>query len=170
MTSRPPTMNLFLLIQLCPASLAAWPPPTTAPNPAALPPGLLLNAAVSGEQALEDGEFGSGAALPVTGSIRFAFIHFQFSESSSGHSALNLTPPSPALIAPIPFVVALTPGTALLLVPPPVEFHHRVLPAAHLLSASVACTLPVVISSLVINDISPIRIVETSHAGLNDLG
>ena len=138
MTIRPPTINLFLLIQLWPASRAAWPPSTTAPKPAPLPPSLLLSAAVSGEHALEAGAFGSGTVFPVAGSIRLDFIHFQFSSSNSGHSALNLTPPSPALTAPMPFVVAVTPGTDLALVPPPVEFHQRVLPAAHFRSASVA--------------------------------
>lgn len=54
--------------------------------------------------------------------------------------------------------------------PPPVEFHHRVRPAAHFRSASVAPTLPVVISSLVMKERRPIRIVETSHAGLKDFG
>lgn len=49
-------------------------------------------------------------------------------------------------------------------------FHQRVLAAAHLLSESVACTEPVVISSLVIKDMSPMRMVETSQAGLKDLG
>ena len=54
--------------------------------------------------------------------------------------------------------------------PPPVEFHHRVLAARNLRSFSVAWTDPVVISSLVMNDISPINIVLTSQAGLKDLG
>ena len=170
MTSIAPTVNLCLLTQLCPAFLAACPPSTTAPKPAALPPGLLRNAAASGEQVLDTIALGSGAMFPVAGSTRFSFIHLQFSASNSGHSALNFTPPSPALIAPIPFVLAFTPGTALLLVPPPVLFHHLVLAAAHLRSASEAWTLPVVISSLVMKDIRPIRMVETSQAGLKDLG
>lgn len=54
--------------------------------------------------------------------------------------------------------------------PPPVEFHHLDLAASNLLSDSVAPMLPVVISSLVMNDIKPISIVDTDHAGLKDLG
>lgn len=54
--------------------------------------------------------------------------------------------------------------------PPPVEFHQRVRPAVHLRSASVAATEPVVISSEVMKERSPMRIVETSQAGLKDLG
>jgi hypothetical protein len=71
---------------------------------------------------------------------------------------------------PTPFAVACTPGTGLEAEPPPVEFHHLDLAACHLRSVSVALTLPVVISSLVINDINPINIVDTSHAGLKDFG
>lgn len=49
-------------------------------------------------------------------------------------------------------------------------FHHLDLAAAHLRSASVPATDPVVISSDVIKDKRPIRIVLTSQAGLNDFG
>ena len=49
-------------------------------------------------------------------------------------------------------------------------FHHLLLAASHFLSASLAPRLPVVISSLVIKDIKPINIVETSQAGLKALG
>lgn len=49
-------------------------------------------------------------------------------------------------------------------------FHHRDFKASHLRSFSDAVTDPCVISSAFIKDIKPIRIVETSHAGLNDLG
>lgn len=49
-------------------------------------------------------------------------------------------------------------------------FHQRVRAAHQRRSASVACTLPVVISSEVIKDMRPIRMVETSQAGLKDLG
>jgi hypothetical protein len=67
-------------------------------------------------------------------------------------------------------MVDVTPGTALACDPPPVEFHHRDRAAYNLRSASELLTLPVVISSLVINDSRPIRIVDTSHAGLKDFG
>jgi hypothetical protein len=55
-------------------------------------------------------------------------------------------------------------------VPPPVEFHQRDRAAKHRRSADVLETEPVVISSLVMNESSPIKMVETSHAGLNDFG
>ena len=122
-----------------------------------------------GEQVI-DVELGSGMIWPVAASTRFSFIHFQFSSSNSGHSVRNFSPPSPALTFPIPFTVAETPGTDFARDPPPVEFHHLDRAANSLRSASEALTLPVVISSLVINDISPMRIVDTSHAGLNDFG
>jgi hypothetical protein len=51
-----------------------------------------------------------------------------------------------------------------------VEFHHFDLAAYHLRSVSDAPILPVVISSLVMKDIRPIRMVDTDHAGLKDLG
>jgi hypothetical protein len=70
----------------------------------------------------------------------------------------------------MPLDVFVTPGVALACDPPPVEFHHRDRAASTLRSPSDALTLPVVISSLVMNERSPIRIVETSHAGLKDLG
>jgi len=54
--------------------------------------------------------------------------------------------------------------------PPPVEFHHRDLAAKNFRSVSLAETEPVVISSDVINESNPMRIVDTSHAGLNDRG
>jgi hypothetical protein len=54
--------------------------------------------------------------------------------------------------------------------PPPVEFHHRERAANSLRSLSEALTLPVVISSLVMKLKRPIKIVETSHAGLKDFG
>lgn len=54
--------------------------------------------------------------------------------------------------------------------PPPVEFHHRDREAKYCRSAEVLEMDPVVISSLVMNDRRPVRIVETSHAGLKDLG
>jgi len=159
--SAPATRSLCLRSQPCPASRAACPPSTTTPK-AALPLGLLPKAAACGEH---DGAPGSGMRSPVRVSILFSSIHFQFSLSSSGHSALNFAPPSPALMLPF----WLTPA-ARVCDPPPVEFHHLVRPANHFLSASVAPTLPVVISSLVIKERRPIRIVETSQAGLKDLG
>ena len=131
--------------------------------------GLRRSAEVSGEQ-LARAELGSGISWPVTMSMRLSFIHFQFSSSSSGHSARNFRPPSPAFTLLMPFFVAVTPGTVLEYDPPPVEFHHLERAAYSLRSASVPLTLPVVISSLVINDMRPIRMVDTSHAGLNDLG
>jgi hypothetical protein len=70
----------------------------------------------------------------------------------------------------MPLEVGVTPGVVLICVPPPVEFHQRERAARTRLSASEALTLPVVISSLVIKERSPMRIVETSHAGLNDFG
>lgn len=91
-------------------------------------------------------------------------IHAQFSISSSGHSALNLAPPSPALTLP------LVAGLAFEFDPPPVVFHHRLLDARYFRSAADADTEPVVISSLVMNERRPTRMVETSHAGLNDFG
>ena len=107
----------------------------------------------------------------MTGSILYALIQFQFSSSSSGHSFRNFAPPSPALIAPAPFEVEFGLSDACpLWVPPPVEFHHRERAAAHCRPSWVALMLPVVISSLVMNDSRPMRMVETSQAGLNDLG
>ena len=50
------------------------------------------------------------------------------------------------------------------------EFHHRDLEARYFLSAALVDTDPVVISSLVIKESRPMRMVETSHAGLNDFG
>jgi len=58
----------------------------------------------------------------------------------------------------------------LLCVPLPVEFHQRDRAARERRSAAVLETEPVVISSLVMNERRPIRIVETSHAGLKDFG
>ena len=162
------TQNLFLLNQLCPASRAALPSWTTAPTPA-LPPSRLLNAAASGEHCNVE-PVASGSMRPVAGSILFSFIHSQFSASSSGHSNLNLAPPSPALILPTPFAVGCTPGVGFDADPPPVEFHHFDLAAYHLLSVSDAPILPVVISSLVMKDMRPTSIVDTDQAGLKDLG
>ena len=71
---------------------------------------------------------------------------------------------------PTPFGVGCMPGEGLEADPPPVVFHHLDRAAYHLLSDSDAPMLPVVISSLVMNDISPMSIVETDQAGLNDLG
>ena len=97
--------TLFLRNQLSPASLALCPPSTTTPNPVALPPpGLRRRAFVSGEQALllplllfsaNKASLGSGNICPVARSTRLSFIHFQFSWSSSGHSCLLYTSPSP---------------------------------------------------------------------------
>jgi hypothetical protein len=53
---------------------------------------------------------------------------------------------------------------------PPVEFHQREREASQRRSCSVALMLPVVISSLVMKDSRPTRMVEMPHAGLNDLG
>lgn len=172
MTIMAPTNILWRRTQLCPACVAAWPPPTTVPSPTPEPPGPRRRAATSLEHDVREEEVGSGSGsrLPVVGSTRLVFIHAQFSASNSGHSALNLTPPSPALTAPTPLALGFTPAASLSKLPPPVLFHQRVLAAAHLLSVSVACTEPVVISSLVIKDMSPMRMVETSQAGLNDLG
>lgn len=50
------------------------------------------------------------------------------------------------------------------------EFHHRDREARYLRSVSLAETEPVVISSDVMNERRPIRMVETSQAGLKDLG
>ena len=102
--------------------------------------------------------------------MRCSFIQAQFSWSNSGHSVRNFNPPSPALTLLIPLAVRVTPGVALRCEPPPVEFHHRDRTANTRRSASDALTLPVVISSLVMKDNSPIRMVETSQAGLKDLG
>jgi len=169
-TKQPPTIqSLFLHTQPCPASRAAWPPCTTAPTPAVLPPSILRNVFVSGEQ-LMGSPSSSGSIRPVTGSMRCCAIQSQFSLSSSGHSALNLTPPSPALMFPTPLVVGWTPGTGLEADPPPVEFHHLDLAEYHLRSAVVPLMLPAVISSLFINDMSPIKMVDTDQAGLNDFG
>ena len=55
-------------------------------------------------------------------------------------------------------------------VPPPVLFHQRVRWANSLRSCSLARTLPVVISSLVMKLSRPVRMVLTSHAGLKLLG
>lgn len=123
--------TLFLRNQLSPASLALCPPSTTTPNPVALPPpGLRRRAFVSGEQALlllllllllplplllfsaSKASLGSGNICPVAGSTRLSCIHLQFSWSSSGHSARNFFPPSPALMFAIPLIVDVTPGTA----------------------------------------------------------
>ena len=62
------------------------------------------------------------------------------------------------------------PVEVLVAVPPPVEFHHRLRSANAFRCACVPETEPVVISSLVMNDNKPMRIVETSQAGLKDLG
>lgn len=56
------------------------------------------------------------------------------------------------------------------MLPPPVLFHHFVLAARVRRSESVALREPVVISSLVMKDITPSRIVETDQAGLKDFG
>ena len=56
------------------------------------------------------------------------------------------------------------------MLPPPVEFHQRVRAANAFLSAAEALIEPVVISSLVMKDSTPSRIVLTSHAGLKLLG
>jgi hypothetical protein len=140
----------------------------TVPSPDPLPLGRRRSALVSGEHF--GGAFGSGRICPVFVSMRLSFIHFQFSSSSSGHSVRNLTPPSPALTLLMPLEVRVTPGVELTCDPPPVEFHHLERAARTLRSASDALMLPVVISSLVMNDSSPMMIVDTSQAGLNDLG
>ena len=164
-----PSQILCRRIQLCPASRATCPPSITTPRRGTLPVGRRRSAVASGEH-VATVAFGSGVIWPVDTSIRLSFIHFQFSWSSSGHSVRNFSPPSPALMLLMPLVVAWTPGAMLEWDPPPVEFHHRDRAANTRRSVSDALTLPVVISSLVINDSSPIRIVDTSHAGLKDLG
>lgn len=142
--------------------------------------GRRRKALVSGRQRLlvaeeEDEEeaevsLGSGISWPVVESIRLSFIHFQFSWSNSGHSLRNFNPPSPALTLLMPLVEGVTPGVAWTWDPPPVAFHHRERAASTRRSGSDALTLPVVISSLVMKDSNPIKIVDTSHAGLNDFG
>lgn len=164
-----PIQILFRRAQLWPASRATWPPSITAPSPGALAFGRLRSALVSGEHFVTE-ELGSGISCPVFVSMRFSLIHCQFSWSSSGHSLRNLRPPSPAFTLLIPLAVGVTPGVALMWEPPPVEFHHLERAANTLRSASEALTLPVVISSLVMKDSSPIKMVETSQAGLKDLG
>lgn len=54
--------------------------------------------------------------------------------------------------------------------PPPVEFHHRDREARNFFSVALVDTEPVVISSLVIKESRPMRMVDTSQAGLKDLG
>ena len=71
---------------------------------------------------------------------------------------------------PTPFVVLCTPGMGFDALPPPVLFHHLDRAAYHFLSASVPDMLPVVISAEFMNDINPISIVLTLHAGLKDFG
>lgn len=117
MTIMAPTNILWRRIQLCPACVAAWPPPTTVPSPRPEPPGPRRRAATSLEHEVRGEEFeevgsGSGSRLPVVGSTRLVFIQPQFSVSNSGHSALNLTPPSPALTAPTPLALGFTPAAS----------------------------------------------------------
>jgi hypothetical protein len=109
---------------------------------------------------LVDPALGRCITRPFCGFIRFSCIHFQFSASTSGQSALNRAPPSPYPILPPPPLVR----------PPPVEFHHRLRAAICFRCATDADIDPVVISSLVMKDSNPVSIVETSHAGLKDLG
>lgn len=54
--------------------------------------------------------------------------------------------------------------------PPPVLFHHFDLAACHFRSIVEEDKDPAVISSEFMNDINPIKIVLTDHAGLKDLG
>lgn len=54
--------------------------------------------------------------------------------------------------------------------PPPVVFHHLERAASQRRSGSGREREPVVISSEVMKDIRPIRMVETSQAGLKDFG
>ena len=61
-------------------------------------------------------------------------------------------------------------GLALALDPFPVEFAHCVFEAMYRRSAAVDDTEPVVISSLVMKESNPIKIVDTSQAGLKVLG
>jgi hypothetical protein len=160
----PATSNLFLLIHPLLSSPTARPPSTTAPAIGWLPLGL--RSAMPGAHAwLEPAGTAGSVTFPVAGSILFSFIHFQFSRSSSGHSLLNFAPPSPALIFPF-----CTPLPLSVHDPPPVLFHQRVRAVAHLRSASVALIEPVVISSLVMKLRRPIRMVDTSHAGLKLFG
>lgn len=164
-----PTSNLCLATHPRPASLAALP---ASPNPA-VPPGPLLKAATSGEHCpAEPAPSPSklGNTCPVAASTRFLLIHSQFSASNSGHSARNFTPPSPAFTAPTPFTVAMLPFTALMELPPPVVFHHLERAASQRRSDSGRESEPVVISSEVMKDIRPMRMVLTSQAGLKDLG
>lgn len=124
---------------------------------------------------------GAGMMLPVKASTRCSLIHVQFSASISGHSARNRAPSSPAKMAPALAVEPRTdaavtaaavagsprPGRA---DPPPVEFHQRDCVARRRRSDSLALMLPRVISSLVMKDSRPIRMVEMPQAGLKDLG
>lgn len=74
------------------------------------------------------------------------------------------------MILPGPFGMFCIDVMGVVAEPPPVEFHHRDRAEYHLRSSSEPPILPVVISSLFMNDISPTRMVETDHAGLKDFG
>lgn len=153
----PATSNLFRKSQPRPAS-RCW---TTASTTACA--WLPLDPAMPSCGPQEEPLSPSGFA-PVAASILFFLIHSQFSASTSSHSERNLAPPSPALT--LPFVAKFPFACE----PPPVEFHHRDREARNFRSALDVETEPVVISSLVMNDKRPIKMVETSHAGLKDFG